>query len=116
VTVELRVAETTAYFTVTGEAPMDSYLGPDATMDPYEAEAVIIGGALSVIHVYGWQISTATGRVTRRIAKVDFTRLDLGLDEPTAEDLENRDEDWEPTVVPDWVATLAAAVDLARKL
>jgi hypothetical protein len=115
-TVALREVQTTAYFDVTGEAPIYSYLGPDARMVPYEAQAMLCGGRLALMQVYGWVISAATGRPTRRPAVVTFTRQDLGLDQPTAEDLENRDDDWEPTVVPDWVATLTATVDLARQL
>jgi hypothetical protein len=110
-TATLRNVQTHARFDVTDEQPIDSYLGPDATMAPYEAHAELHDRKLHQIVVFGWIVKN--GKATRKPTAVTFTRMDLGLD---PDDRPDEDKDFVPTVVPAWVAHLATAVVVAGSL
>jgi hypothetical protein len=88
-------------YQVDGEPPMDSRLGPDATMIPYAAEMQIVNGALWEILVWG-KIVGKNGKPISRDTRVCFRRGDLGIGPARV-----LDTDEVPLVVPAWVDELA---------
>lgn len=110
---ELRGVVKTATFNVVDEPRMESLLGSDAKMWPYEAVLSFTDGKLTQIEVSGWIIG-AKGNRTRQTHWVTFGRTDLGLDpDPEAD---NHDDDWVPLAIPGWVAELAAIGVAAERL
>ncbi len=104
----LKQVTTTADFTVTGVDPMDSYLGPDATMDPYAARVQFLDGGLVEITVWGWIIRN--GKVTKQHAMVDFRPHDLLGELPPGAD----PDDHVPMTVPAWVHQLPVRAAIGR--
>ncbi len=97
-----RKTTTSTEYWVTDVPRMDSYLGPDAEMEPYAAIVDQLDGDLKEITVYGWVVGRL-GKVTTKVAKVTFTLADL-----TGTGHNWADPDYAPMVIPAWVEELSA--------
>lgn len=97
-----RKSATTTEYDVSDVPHMDSYLGPAAEMAPYGAIVETVDGTVHEITVYGWIIGKR-GQVTTKVASVAFTLADL-----TGTGHNWADPDYEPVVIPGWVAELYA--------
>lgn len=107
-TTALRRVTTVATFDLVDLPPMDSYLGPHATMAPYEAEVKFTDGDLDVIIVRGWIIGKH-GRVTKLTQAVIFRPSDLTGEKPA-----DADDTWIPLEVPAWVHQLPVRAAIGK--
>lgn len=98
--------ETVAEFDVNDEAVMETRLGPDQNMLPYLARIEYLDGEFTEITIFGWRVSTRTGKPTKQYI---FSQFDL-------EELTREPDPALGPVPPEWVKKLVVSATFGGRV